>query len=450
MKITRRLLSALALAGALVALGMVRDATAGPTPGQLCQAGKNVELGKYALCRQKAAGTVVKTGDGVKYAAAVSKCESTLSAKWAKLELNATLKGASCPSTNELAAIRAATDEFTGTMVTALSGGPLQDCGNGTVELPEQCDGTDLAGRTCATEGFPFGVLRCSSGCTLDTKGCLPYRYYSDGLGTVIDYATKLQWEKKTGTVGSSVICSTPASCPDPHHVNNAYTWTTGTFEEAPDGTAFTYFLGQGLNGASGNPCFAGRCDWRLPSLEELQTLRLAACDSHPPHEPLCIDPVFGPTSTNSYWTNSASPTGDQDFASVLDFSDGTNPTSAHLKAFANRVRAVRNWAVPNPSGVIVGGYRWFLGDNGESCTAACAATGRVYDLATRDYAGSAGTDAHCQAVLSALGLSGTVVSQLGSNGFGCHWDEGLIRYRSHETTADAKNGYVYRACACQ
>jgi len=120
----------------------------------------------------------------------------------------------------------------------------------------------------------------------------------ADGL-TVADTASGLLWERKTGTVGSSVVCETaPGGCPDPHDVNNLYEWSnTGT---AADGNAYTDFLVQ-LNAGSG---FAGHTDWRLPSFSELQSIQPGSgvCSGGP-----CIDPRFaglgGPTYSASYWS---------------------------------------------------------------------------------------------------------------------------------------------------
>jgi hypothetical protein len=47
-------------------------------------------------------------------------------------------------------------------------------CGDGRAEPPEICDGTDLAGRTCAMLGYAAGgLLACSpSTCTFDVSQC--------------------------------------------------------------------------------------------------------------------------------------------------------------------------------------------------------------------------------------------------------------------------------------
>ncbi len=52
-----------------------------------------------------------------------------------------------------------------------LSGQPV--CGNSIAERGEVCDGTDLAGETCQTQGFSNGTLRCKADCTgFDTSLC--------------------------------------------------------------------------------------------------------------------------------------------------------------------------------------------------------------------------------------------------------------------------------------
>ncbi len=45
-------------------------------------------------------------------------------------------------------------------------------CGNRMIDMGEECDSTALGGATCASEGFVGGEIRCSGGCTLDTSSC--------------------------------------------------------------------------------------------------------------------------------------------------------------------------------------------------------------------------------------------------------------------------------------
>lgn len=46
-------------------------------------------------------------------------------------------------------------------------------CGNGSVETPpEDCEGSDLNGESCQTQGYAEGDLACDISCEFDTSGC--------------------------------------------------------------------------------------------------------------------------------------------------------------------------------------------------------------------------------------------------------------------------------------
>lgn len=45
-------------------------------------------------------------------------------------------------------------------------------CGNNVREGGEQCDGTDLGGKTCQSQGACGGTLACNADCTLNTSAC--------------------------------------------------------------------------------------------------------------------------------------------------------------------------------------------------------------------------------------------------------------------------------------
>jgi hypothetical protein len=47
-------------------------------------------------------------------------------------------------------------------------------CGNRRRDGTEQCDGADLGGATCASQGFGGGTLACTPGCVFDTTRCTP------------------------------------------------------------------------------------------------------------------------------------------------------------------------------------------------------------------------------------------------------------------------------------
>jgi hypothetical protein len=51
-------------------------------------------------------------------------------------------------------------------------GPPPPKCGDGVVNGSEQCDGAQLAGKSCQTQGFECGPLACSTSCTFDISGC--------------------------------------------------------------------------------------------------------------------------------------------------------------------------------------------------------------------------------------------------------------------------------------
>lgn len=50
---------------------------------------------------------------------------------------------------------------------------PPPNCGNGSIEVGEVCDGSNLGGQTCVSQGFSGGTLACASDCaSFDTSGC--------------------------------------------------------------------------------------------------------------------------------------------------------------------------------------------------------------------------------------------------------------------------------------
>jgi hypothetical protein len=108
------------------------------------------------------------------------------------------------------------------------------------------------------------------------------------------------------------------------------------------------------------------------------------------------------------------------------------------------------------PCGAIVGGFCWFKAANGANCDTTCAAAGRVYSDATRDYAGSNGTDANCGAVAAALGpvLVGPTAAT-SDGGYGCididaNGNGAILRITSPVTDSTSAHNPGYRFCACQ
>jgi hypothetical protein len=45
-------------------------------------------------------------------------------------------------------------------------------CGNGMIDNGEDCDGVDLGGADCVSQGFDQGMLACNDDCTFDVSAC--------------------------------------------------------------------------------------------------------------------------------------------------------------------------------------------------------------------------------------------------------------------------------------
>ena len=146
------------------------------------------------------------------------------------------------------------------------------------------------------------------------TAFCSGARLEATGSGTVTDKLTGLEWEQKTDDGGI-------------HDKDDVYTWSASG--SAADGTVFSTFLAA-LNGG----CFAGHCDWRLPTMEELQTILDASspCTT-------CVDPLFVPVAAQPHWTGSEDPDLD-DLVRSVSF-DAGNLNNAGRTGHLS-VRAVR------------------------------------------------------------------------------------------------------------
>lgn len=136
------------------------------------------------------------------------------------------------------------------------------------------------------------------------------------------DNLTALQWEKKNSSTA--------------HNKDKLYTWN----DAAP--TFLGGFAGVGLNffpnGNAGVRCFVSLCDWRLPTVAELQTILSGPfpCATSP-----CVDALFGDTAdTEDYWSST---TLADNTAYAWGVFFGTGEVSYGLKTDVNVVRGVRD-----------------------------------------------------------------------------------------------------------
>jgi hypothetical protein len=258
-----------------------RWAAAALTTAEKCQAAKLKITGKYAFCRLKAEAKSVKKGVPADY----TKC---VDAFYEKITEAQTEGGPTC----------------------ALHNPTLLELG--------------LIAHTGA-----FKLLQA--------------RFVDNGDGTISDTETGLLWEKKD-------IPDGVANYSNPHDADNDYTWSaTGPGFEVPSGTAFTDLLSK-LNNCSYDPAavtpivlgFAGHCDWRLPTVDELGQLsnkvnaELMPCGTNG----VC-HPVVGPAREFfPYWSATTAPgAGPPSNAWTIYFNDGAGNSAKNLPL---PVRAVR------------------------------------------------------------------------------------------------------------
>ncbi|HLK10997.1 MAG TPA: DUF1566 domain-containing protein [Candidatus Binatia bacterium] len=243
------------LAGGLV-LTWAGPGHAALTAAQKCQAAKLIAAGKDAACQASALAKAALGGVNT-----VGKCDAKLSAAFTKLEA----KGG-CASTNDAPTFAARV---------ALSSVVIE----GLAFYP----------------GAPGGP----------TNG--PH-FTDNGDGTVTDDGTGLQWEQKTFDptsvhYGFAVYAWSSSGC-----VNGGGVPMPGDDGTLPDGTAFTTFLATLDDSSAPGGCFAGHCDWRMPTATELGTIldpHAPTCGQPP--QGACIDPIFGPAA-QAYWSSDTEP----------------------------------------------------------------------------------------------------------------------------------------------
>lgn len=178
-------------------------------------------------------------------------------------------------------------------------------------------------------DAVTFSWDRASQGFkqTSDCTSAPRWRDLADG--TAIDSRTGLMWELKTDDDSIHGVDRTFAFSVEPGE-GESY---------VPDGAAHTVFLAE-LNRNSStfgdeiSGCFAGHCDWRIPTLEELAEIE-------PNQYPGCEDcpPIPGEVAAATYLTSTEAST-DGSLGWTLHF--GTGAKMGVGRFGGHRVRAVR------------------------------------------------------------------------------------------------------------
>jgi hypothetical protein len=322
MKTAMTIRAGAALTTSTIVLGLAAVAQ-GALPDDLrCQIGKLKAVSSYTSCRLKADATGLQKNLTPDF----TNCVEKFNTKFPRLEEVAGV--GVCPSENDLGDIRDRSDDFETAINVLLSGGtlPAPACGDGTIDLGEDCEVGELGGETCETQGFFNGTLHCGPGCSFDTTECNADRWVDTGT-TIIDNQTGLEWEKKDSSDGI-------VNAANAHDVDNTYTWAASgsSTNTTMTGTLYTDFLTK-MNGTTNtmtvvtSGCYANHCDWRIPIIDELKTINP-------------IDAAFSPNKNARYWSNTTRaglPTG----AYFLDFSTGA--ASPDVKTALYHARAVRS-----------------------------------------------------------------------------------------------------------
>ena len=307
------------LIGAAVVAVMAVVRAEAASPGDRCEAGKLKAAGKYSACRLHAQAQGVLRNLPPDF----SRCARKLADKWQLLEGQA---GGACPSSGDEVGVQEVIGGYADGVAAALGGGALFDC-------PADLASCESVRDACLVvpvgQRLQTGQVACfdSAGATTPCAGTgqdgesqhgLPASFVDNGDDTITDARTGLTWER---------LSSDGAI----HDQRRGYTWA--------DAFATKIAL---LNAAN----FAGYDDWRLPNVNELQSLanygaaNPAVVDAFDTNCIAgCVEANCSCTASSGYWTSTSSTSLP---ASALTVEFGAGLIGIADKEESRAVRAVR------------------------------------------------------------------------------------------------------------
>ena len=97
-------------------------------------------------------------------------------------------------------------------------GQPPNNCGNGTLDEGEQCEGSDFGGKTCATFGLSGGTLQCNPFCGIVVSFCTPLEQCFDGFDNDEDGFTDCADDECTSELACTDPCAVAFDVPVPYY----------------------------------------------------------------------------------------------------------------------------------------------------------------------------------------------------------------------------------------
>lgn len=173
----------------------------------------------------------------------------------------------------------------------------MPECGDGTVDAGEQCDGQDLSGLACDDLGFAGGALACRQDCLdYDTAACWmnpptcgngqvePGETCDDGNGVLTDGCPDgPSGTCHTATCGDGFVEASVESCDDGNHstADDCPDGPQGSCEWAFCGDGYQHGMDETCDDGPGGACYddcSGSCGDGVCAGDEINTCS-ADCD---------------------------------------------------------------------------------------------------------------------------------------------------------------------------